>query len=232
MLSLLPLPGFKAFPIIVKVFLVVSLAVSIGFATNQSSPSNTMSDDGLVQIMAELFRGIGISLVATFAIEALIFSGQIIAVQVGLSYAAVIDPFSESDSGILPSLMGLLSGLLLFQSELYAGLIRSLALTVNRGPGGSGASNMESARSLIEYCVNCLQMGLRLALPVMALLLFVDICMGLFGRLQPQIQFLPLSFSMKLLGAMAALAGLMPAYGYLYARVAGSSAATLQAFLK
>jgi flagellar biosynthesis protein FliR len=55
------------------------------------------------------------------------------------------------------------------------------------------------------------------------LLFLADLFIGLVGRLQPQIQFLSMSFSLKLLGAMAAIAALAPALRWLYQQLAASA---------
>jgi len=50
--------------------------------------------------------------------------------------------------------------------------------------------------------------------------------------LQPQIQFLSISFSLKLLGAMAAVAALAPALRWLYQQLAASAVNVLHLLAK
>lgn len=58
--------------------------------------------------------------------------------------------------------------------------------------------------------------GLRLAFPVIALLLFIDISLALLGRLNSQLQLLSLSFPIKMLVALAVLAITSPAIPVIY----------------
>jgi flagellar biosynthetic protein FliR len=53
--------------------------------------------------------------------------------------------------------------------------------------------------------------GLRLAMPVVALLLLVDIALALAGRIHQQLQLLTLAFPIKMLAALAFL-GVVMAY--------------------
>jgi flagellar biosynthetic protein FliR len=64
-------------------------------------------------------------------------------------------------------------------------------------------------------------LGLRLAMPVIALLLLIDVSLALLGRMQQQLQLLSLAFPLKMLAALAMLTALAP----VFARIFQSSAA-------
>lgn len=223
MLVFLPLPGFKSLPTAARVLCALSLAVVFA-ATAPQVPFDMRSGTGfLLRLLADLLTGVSIGLVSTLVVDAFTFSGQVISVQAGFSYASTIDPFSESDSGILPSLFSLAANLLLFHSPLYAELIRSLMAGLLRPPDQVALRAPDAARILIGFSAHCIGIGIKLALPIIALLFLADLCIGLFGRLQPQIQFLSMSFSLKLLGTMAAIAALAPALRWLHQQLALSA---------
>ena len=48
--------------------------------------------------------------------------------------------------------------------------------------------------------------GLRLAMPVLALMLLLDLAIAVLGRIQAQLQLIPLSFSLKMLAGLGMLA--------------------------
>jgi flagellar biosynthesis protein FliR len=52
--------------------------------------------------------------------------------------------------------------------------------------------------------------GLRVALPIAALLLLIDVALALLGRMQQQLQLLSLAFPAKMLVALILLAALSP----------------------
>jgi len=53
-----------------------------------------------------------------------------------------------------------------------------------------------------------LALAVRLALPVIALLVLVDIALGLLGRLNAQLQLLTLAFPIKMTAALVLLGGI------------------------
>ncbi len=228
MLVFLPLPGFKSLPAAARVFFVLALAVVLTASAPPAVYEARLGSGFLIRLLADLLTGVSIGLVSTLVVDAFTFSGQVISVQAGFSYASTIDPFSETDSGILPSLFSLAANLLLFHSPLYAELVRGLMAGLLRPPDQVALRAPETARILIGFSAHCLAIGIKLALPIIALLFLADLCIGLFGRLQPQIQFLSMSFSLKLLGTMAAVAALAPAFRWLHQQVAASAVNVLQ----
>jgi len=54
--------------------------------------------------------------------------------------------------------------------------------------------------------------GLRLALPVLALMVLLDLAIAVLGRIQAQLQLIPLSFSLKMLAGLGMLASALTFY--------------------
>jgi flagellar biosynthetic protein FliR len=59
-----------------------------------------------------------------------------------------------------------------------------------------------SADRLIHLASNLFVVGVRLALPVVALLIMIDVALALMGRLNAQLQLLSLAFPIKMLVAL------------------------------
>jgi flagellar biosynthetic protein FliR len=57
---------------------------------------------------------------------------------------------------------------------------------------------------------------LRLALPVIGLLLFVDLVLGVLGRVNSQMQVISLSFPVKMVVSIVMLASLLTVFPLLY----------------
>ena len=63
---------------------------------------------------------------------------------------------------------------------------------------------------MIHLGSNLFSVGVRLALPVVALLVMVDVALALMGRLNAQLQLLSLAFPAKMLVALLVLAWTAP----------------------
>lgn len=72
-------------------------------------------------------------------------------------------------------------------------------------PAGTYSFGPSTVPILIRLGANLFSVGARLALPVVALLVMVDVALALMGRLNQQLQLLSLAFPAKMLTALLVL---------------------------
>ncbi|MGH9663306.1 MAG: flagellar biosynthetic protein FliR, partial [Bryobacteraceae bacterium] len=164
--------------------------------------------------IAEAAFGMLVGLAVSFLAEGFQLAAQLVNLQAGYSYASAVDPNSEADSTVLQLFMQLTSSLLFFSLGLDRQVIRIFASSFQWFPVGSFPLATQSAEGIIRLGTAMFVTGLKLAMPVIALLLLVDIALSLFGRMQAQLQLLSLAFPIKMLTALAiltALAAVLPA---------------------
>src|SRR5260370_29915701 len=102
--------------------------------------------------------------------------------------------------------MALASGMFFFTVGLDRDLIRVLAASLERFPAGSWHLTAAGADGIVRLGGAMLSGGLRLALPVVALLLLIDVALALLSRMQQQLQLLAVAFPVKMLAALVLLA--------------------------
>jgi len=138
--------------------------------------------------------------------EGLLMACQIIGLQAGYSYAALVDPTTQADSNVLQVLAHLMAGCLFFACGLDRQVLRIFAASLEAFPAGAFTLRLSSAESLLALGAGMFTTGLRLALPVLAVLAVVDITLALLGRVHAQMQLLMLAFPVKMLAGLALLA--------------------------
>ncbi len=109
-------------------------------------------------------------------------------------------------------------------------LIRILAASFEKFPAGSFPSlDSDALRTdrTLHLGGAMLSTGLRLALPVTALLLLLDVALALMGRMQQQLQLLSLAFPVKMMAALIMLIALAPLIPKLFAAAAERTVAEL-----
>jgi flagellar biosynthetic protein FliR len=169
-----------------------------------------MSPDSVVQIVRHM-------LMTAFWLSApLLVAAQIFGLPAGYSYAATIDPATEADSGVLLVMAQFLASLLFFALGLHLETIRIFAASYRWWPPGAWMASAASAQGVIALGAGMFSLGLRLALPVVGLLLLADVALSLLGRIHAHLQLLLLAFPVKMLGALAMLAGVLGLYLKLY----------------
>jgi flagellar biosynthetic protein FliR len=219
----IPLPGFKAGPDAAKI--VLSLAITIALYSRwpamQNVPAGIAELTGWVLIEAGI--GIATGLSVAFVMEGLQVAAQAISTQAGFSYASTIDPNTEADSTVLVMIAQLTAGLLFFTMGLDRQLLGILAHSLETHPPGTFGLSRSSAEALVMLGSGVFSTGLRLVLPLMALLFLIDLSIGLLGRLNSQLQLVALAFPLKMTVAMAALSFLVLLLPKIYQTSAAAS---------
>jgi flagellar biosynthetic protein FliR len=154
---------------------------------------------------AEAAVGIAIGLTVAIVLESFVLAAQVLGLQAGYAYASTVDPNTQADSGILLVVAQLIGGMLFFALGLDREVLRLFAQSLDRVPAGAYRFGMASAETLIRLGSGLFSVGVRLALPVVALLLLVDVSLALMGRLNQQLQLLSLAFPAKMLTALLVL---------------------------
>ena len=140
-------------------------------------------------------------------------AAQSVSLQAGFAFASTFDPNSGADSTVLLTAANLTASLVFFASGADRMLIRVLSDSLRLCPPESFALQRNWADAVMHFAASIFSLGLRLAMPVIALLLLVDVSLAVFGRIEAHLQLVSLAMPVKL-GAsmflMAATVGYQP----------------------
>jgi flagellar biosynthetic protein FliR len=216
-----PLPGIRSGAEPARVVLALGLAAAL-YPLWPPAPTAYPGPGLLVAwVAAEAAFGITVGVAVAFLTESLLVACQIVGLQAGYSYASTIDPSTEADSNVLLVFAQLMAGLLFFAFGLDREIIRVFAASLAVFPPGGYAAKLSSAASILGLGAGMFSTGLRLAMPLVALLAVVDISLALLGRIHAQLQLLMLAFPVKMLAGLALLAALAVLFPPLYRAAAG-----------
>ena len=204
-LVFVPLPGLSSAPQPVR----AAFALACTFALYARWPvvdaANVTGATLIAWVASEAAMGIGIGVCVAIALEAFAFAAHMISVPAGYSFASTIDPNTEADSTVLVVMAQLVAGLLFFAMGLDREVLRLFAMTLDKIPAGSYIPGRAAADTLIHLGSNLFSVGVRIALPVAALLIMVDVAVALLGRLNAQLHLMSMTFPAKMLVALVML---------------------------
>jgi flagellar biosynthetic protein FliR len=110
-----------------------------------------------------------------------------------------VDPTSGADSSVLLMISQTASGLLFFATGMDREILRAFADSLSSQPPGHFAVTGSLAARMIQAGSSIFTTGLRLVLPLLALLLMVEISLALLARLNSQLHLMQLAFPIKML---------------------------------
>jgi flagellar biosynthetic protein FliR len=200
-----PLPGITGAPQPVRAALALGFTLALSARWPQVEAGNVTAMILTAWVAAEAAVGIAMGVAIAMVLEAFGLAAQILGLQAGYAYASTIDPNTQADSGILLVFAQLMAGMLFFSLGLDREVLRLFAQSLEKVPVGTYVFGPSTAESLIRLGANLFSVGVRLALPVVALLVMVDVALALMGRLNQQLQLLSLAFPAKMLTALLVL---------------------------
>ena len=207
--TFIPLPGARAYSSMPKIVLTLAVTLML-FHNLPVDPRLALSAPSiLLALAAEVTLGLATGTGVALLIEATQMTGQFIGLQAGFSYASTIDPNSEADSGILLIICQLLTSLIIFAIGLDREILAALASSFEKIPAGSFRLTTVQAIGLLSIGARMFQIGLRLALPVIAILLIADVALALLGKVEQHLQLSSLVFPLKMLSGLVILAAVL-----------------------
>ena len=222
-LIFVPLPGVKSAPEAARI------ALALGFTLALYGQWPVVRTDAVTVAalagwaLAEAAVGLAIGVSVTIALEAFTLAAQVLGLQAGYAYASTIDPNTEADSGILLVFAQLMSGMLFFALGLDREILRLFAISLEKVPAGEYVFSRATAEPLIRLGATLFSVGVRLALPVVALLVMVDVALALLGRINAQLQLLTLAFPAKMLTTLIMLSWLSATFPRVLREICGAA---------
>jgi flagellar biosynthetic protein FliR len=190
-------PGFggRQIPTMVKIGLTVMIAVAL-------VPSVTLPAIGNSGLALVILREVAVGLSLAFALQALIggveFAGHLASYQIGFSYGATIDPISGVRSTMLVSLYGMLATLVFLGVNGHHALLRALAMSYDGVPVGAVRVSASLVTAVRELLAMVFVVALRLAAPVLIVLLIVELTIGLISRAAPSLSFMVIGYPIRI----------------------------------
>jgi flagellar biosynthetic protein FliR len=165
---------------------------------------------GLWLAAQQILIGVALGLTMQFAFAAIRLAGEVIGMQMGLSFATFFDPSGGPNTPVLARLLNLLAMLLFLSFNGHLWLISLLVdsfhtLPIQAEPlNGNGFLALTQAGSLIF--IN----GMMLALPLICLLLTLNMALGLLNRMTPQLSVFVIGFPVTMTIGIMTIGMMMP----------------------
>ena len=227
-------PGFSsaAIPARAKVAIAFVIALLVAATLGNAAPL-ALSWATLLLAVQQVLVGLAIGFAMQLTLAAMAFAGDFLGVQMGFGFAALFDVQTRFEVPIVSDLFGL-AGLLLFLTLnghliLLGVVVKSFAIVPiapDSGITGAGWQALVRAGALL------FQMGVWLALPVIAVLLAVQIGLAVVSRVAPQINIISVGFALFMWVGIAATIALVPFFAPAVAHMIAVGASVAGAALR
>ncbi len=213
-----PILSARAFPTRIRIGLALLVAMVTAPLSN-AAPASFDDPDIWLLLAGELMVGLAIGLVARMILSAVDLAGETIGLQMGLSFAGFFDPASGSNSNAVGRLLGTLSLAAFVAADGPALLIAATVQSIETVPAAEAGSAFLGRIDVGSIATTVFELGILIALPYMALLLFVNLALGVVSRVAPQLNVFAIGFPVTISAGLVLLTLGLPLMAQPFSRV-------------
>ncbi len=204
-----PVLSNRVIPARVKIGLALAIAIIVAPATTEPAlPIFSAAAPLLLlqQMLAGVLIGFGIKVV--FA--AVDMAGNVIGLQMGLSFASFIDPVNSNQTPLIGSFLNLLTTLLFLALDGHLALLAAATRSFDLLPISTQFFTGVGWERLIATGTGLFQLGLQISLPVLATMLVINLTLGVMSRAAPQLNLFSVGFPLTELTGIVLFAVFLP----------------------
>jgi flagellar biosynthetic protein FliR len=190
-----------------RVRLLAGLAITLGLAPALPPLPSIAPGSGLgLAILAQqILIGLAIGFTMRIVFSAIDVAGELVGLQMGLSFAVFYDPQNSGQTAVLAEFLGLLATLVFLAVNGHLMVMAALAQSFALLPIGAAPFAAEGFAALVRWGAVLFSAGVLLALPLIAALLITNIALGVLTRAAPTLNLFAIGFPVSLLVGFSVL---------------------------
>ncbi|MEQ1591644.1 MAG: flagellar biosynthetic protein FliR [Thiobacillaceae bacterium] len=198
LIMIAPLFGHSSIPVQVKIGLGVFTTLIFAPTLPPMPNVELASMAGLFILVQQLVVGLAIGFIMSLCFAAIEAAGEIMGLQMGLGFATFFDPNSAGNTMVISQFLNILAVLIFLSVNghllMLSALVESFTLLpVSAQPlAGIGIFNV------LVFGSTVFTVGLKLALPLIAVLLMTNLALGILTRSAPQLNIFAIGFPITL----------------------------------
>jgi len=224
LIGTMPLFGEQIVPVRVKAGLTLVIAVLLYPTVSSSLPAvPTDFMPLLFRMISETLIGVALGFAARLIFAAAQLAGEMIGFQIGFSVANVIDPVSSVSVSLIGQVQYLFALLIFLITNSHHIFFAAIADSFRLVPLLSFHISGDFMTLMMSLCRDMFVLAVKLSIPVIAVILFTNVGLGIVARTVPQINVFIVGFPLQItiglifFGLSLPLCGslLQSAYGHL-----------------
>jgi len=206
---ILPIFGFKAIPMRIKVALALFISLFFTMAAPHAARSNPGEEISMLEVVLllsnEAIYGLCMGLIVTSVFATVKFCGRITERQMGLAMAQILDPLTGEQGQPLGMLMEMIFIIAFLSANGHHLFLLTISRSYEAFPAGSIPTLPIMISGIVKSGSTLLIAGLRLAAPMLAAFLLLMVVLAVVARIAPETNILFISLPLRVgLGLMLA----------------------------
>jgi flagellar biosynthetic protein FliR len=205
-----PVFSSRAFPVRAR----IALAFLIALATQDGMPPTPLIGLNDAGVWGVVVQQVGIGLALGFAVRvvfaAVELAGEVIGFQMGLNFAAFFDPSLNSQSSAVARFFGQMTALMFVVMNGHLMVLMAVNKSFVAFPVDQNFLQALGTMKLYQLGTDLFASALWMALPMVGMLMFVNLALGIISRVAPQMNIFAVGFPITLVVGLIGIAYTLP----------------------
>lgn len=194
-----PIFGARTVPMRIKLVFSLMLTLLVMPILPPMPVVDPISGEAVLITLNQILIGVGMGLALQFVFAMFVVGGQIIAYQMGLGFATMVDPTSGTSVPVISQFYVIMLTLIFFILDGHLVFIDVLAESFRTLPVGMDGLTREGFWAFAVWGGNMYSGAVKIALPAIASLLLINLTFGIVTRAAPQFNVFSLGFPIAIL---------------------------------
>jgi flagellar biosynthetic protein FliR len=197
--SAMPVLGQRNVPIRVRIALSFFIALGVAGAAPAGAANVPLdSPVAVLLVIQQVLIGLSLGFAVRIIFTAIEFAGEIIGLQMGLNFAGFFDPATAQQATATSSFFSTMVGFLFIAMNGHLLVIEAVVQSLAAFPVSPEPFAFLHAVRPETWGSEIFHLGLWIALPLIAMLLFINMMLGVIARVAPQISIFSVGFPVTL----------------------------------
>jgi flagellar biosynthetic protein FliR len=208
--SVAPIFSLRAIPMRLKVGLALLVAVCAQPVLGDQAVVGINSPQALGTLVQQVVVGVSVGFAARLVLAAIEVAGELIGLQMGLNFASFFDPVSNAQLSAVARFMVQVATLLFIVINGHLLVLMAVLRSFEAFPVDGNFLQAVARMRLYEMGGAVFSSAFWIALPMIAMLLFVNLVLGIISRVAPQMNIYAVGFPVTLTTGLVGLVATLP----------------------
>ena len=199
MLTAAPIFSARMVPLRIRLVLAITLTWMIAPVLPPAPAIDPLSAVGLMVTAQQIGIGVATGFLLQMVFAALVFGGQVVAMSMGLGFAAMADPQNGVQVPVVSQYYLILGTLFFLSIDGHLALIELVAGGFAHLPVGPIGLDREALFGLVGWATNIFAGGVTVALPAVTAIMLTNLAFGVITRAAPQLNIFAVGFPVTIL---------------------------------
>jgi flagellar biosynthetic protein FliR len=211
----------------IRLILELSIALALAPALPPMPAVPAGSWVGLVIMAQQMLIGMVMGFTLRLVFAAIDMAGELIGLQMGLSFAMFYDPMSSSQTPVVTEFISLFATLIYLVMNGHLLTLSALAESFSLFPVSTQFFAVKGLGAMLAWAATLFSAGVLLALPMITALMIANLALGVLTRVAPTLNLFAVGFPVTIMAGFTVLTLSLPYLGAALERLYAQSFSAL-----